>query len=93
VKRNDREVGGSRVRVAALDRGSRILEASRCDLAGRLPVKFGKSIIRRRSAPSHAALLGDAGLGWIIQSIDLVHLEGAALDEKIQPGSVYSQKI
>jgi hypothetical protein len=35
---------------------------------------FGKSIIRRRSAPSHAALLGDVGLGRIIQSIDLVRL-------------------
>src|SRR5260370_36832060 len=30
----------------------------------------GKSIIRRRSAPSHTALLGDVGPGRIIQAID-----------------------
>jgi hypothetical protein len=53
---------------------------------------LAKSIIRRRSAPSHAALLGDAGLGWIIQSIDLVHLEGAALDEKSSRGAFIHKK-
>jgi class 3 adenylate cyclase len=41
---------------------------------GGLPVNSGKSIIRRRSAPSRTALLGDVGPGRIIQAIDLVHL-------------------
>jgi class 3 adenylate cyclase len=71
-----------------------------CGGPGRIASQIlANRIIRRRSAPSHTALLGDVGPGRIIQAIDLVHLwkyrGSIALSSQrgIQPGSVYSQRI